>query len=49
MQNKLQVNENHFASSAAQIIYIILKVKNDAADYVSVYRTDDKVDYFKTF
>ena len=49
VQNKLQVNENYFTSSAAQIIYVISRVKNDAADYVSVYHTDNKVDYFKTF
>ena len=48
VQDKLQVNEDHFASPAAQAIYVISRVGGDAAGHVSAYRTGGKADYFKT-
>ena len=48
IQDKLQVNEDHFGGQAAQAIYVISRTGGDAAGHVNAYRAGGKANYFQT-
>ena len=48
IQDKLQVNEDHFNGQAAQALHVISRTGGNAAGHINAYRTGGKSNYFQT-